>query len=73
MYGSQSGRSDCENDQFTMKCVEWDLQNPDEMVLGLGDLNEHVGRQIDDFEGVHNEYGFSKRNMEQKKLFLVLQ
>ena len=31
---------------------EWDLQNPSEVVLGLGNFNEHVGRRIDDFEGV---------------------
>ena len=30
---------------------EWDLQNPSEVVLGLGDFNGHVGRLIDGFEG----------------------
>ena len=31
---------------------EWDLQNPSELVLGMGDFKGHVGRRIDDFEGV---------------------
>ena len=26
---------------------EWDLQNPGEVVLGLGEFNGHVGRRID--------------------------
>ena len=47
---------------------EWDLQNSGEVVLGLGDFNRHVGRQIDGFEGVHGGYGIGKRNVEEKRL-----
>ena len=38
---SQLERSDCEKNQFynEMAC-KWDLQNPDEMVLGMGDMME---------------------------------
>ena len=44
-----------------MAC-EWDIQNPDKMVLGLGDLNGHVGRLIKSFEGVHGGNKIDKRN-----------
>ena len=40
---------------------EWDLQNPSEVVLGLEDFDRHAGRWIDGFEGVHGEYGISKK------------
>ena len=29
---------------------EWDLQNPGEVILGLGDFNGHVEKRIDGFE-----------------------
>ena len=38
-----------------MAC-EWELGNPGEMVLGLGDLNKHVVGSTDGFEGVHGGY-----------------
>ena len=44
------------------------LQNPGEVVLGMGDFNGHVGRRIDGFEGVHGGYGISKRNVEGRRL-----
>ena len=51
------GRSECEKDQFYNDMAsEWDLQNPGEVVLGLGDFNGDIGRWIDGFEGVHGEY-----------------
>ena len=65
----QVGRSECEKDQFYNDMAsEWDLQNPGEVVLGLGDFNGHVGRLIDGFEGVHGGYGFGKRNVEGRRL-----
>ena len=30
----------------------------------LGDLNGHVGRDVDDYEGVHGGNGFGDRNAE---------
>ena len=64
-YDSQVGRSECEKDQFhNDNASEWDLQNPSEVVLDLGDFNGHVGRRIDGFEGVHGGYGIGKRNVE---------
>ena len=42
------------------------------MVLGLGDFNEHAGRRIDGFEGVHVRYGIGERNAEEKETNRVL-
>ena len=47
---------------------EWDLQNPGEIVLGMGDFNGHVGRRIDGFERVYGGYGIGKRNVEERRL-----
>ena len=33
-------------------------------LLICGDLNGHVGFEIDGFEGVHDGFGFGKRNVE---------
>ena len=46
---------------------EWDLQNPGEMVFGIGDFNGHVGRRIDLFESVHDGYGIGKRNVKGRR------
>ena len=34
----------------------------------MGYFNEHVGRRIDGFEGVHDGYRIGKRNVEGKRL-----
>ena len=34
-----------------------------EKLLICGDLNRHVGSEIDGFEGVHGDFGFGKRNV----------
>ena len=49
-------------------CREWDLQNPSEVVFGKVDINGHVGRQVDIFEGVHGAYGIGKRNVKGRRL-----
>ena len=35
-----------------------------ERLLICGDLNGHVGSEIDGFEGVHGGFGFGKQNVE---------
>ena len=68
-YASQVGRLECGKDQFYNNMAsEWNLRSPAEVVLGLGDLKEHVGRRIDGFEGAHGGYGIGKRNVEGRKL-----
>ena len=70
-YVPPVGRSECKKDQFyNGMASEWDLQNPGKswQNLGMGDFNEHVGKQIDGFEGVHGGYGIGKTNVEGRKL-----
>ena len=50
-YANQAGRSECEKDDFYNDMAsEWDLQNPGEVILGLGDFNGRVEKRIDGFE-----------------------
>ena len=32
---------------------EWDMHSVDYLVICLGDLSGHMGRNIDEFDGVH--------------------
>ena len=50
-----------------LKC-EWDKHSADDLFMCLGDINGHVGRHINGFDGVHGGYGLSQRNMEAKML-----
>ena len=36
-----------------------------DLVMCLGDLNGHVGRHIDGFNGVHGRNGIGQRNLEE--------
>ena len=48
---------------------EWDLHSVGELVLlGMGDFNGHVGKQIEGYEGVHGGNGIGERNVEGKEL-----
>uniref|UniRef100_A0A0L8HA70 Endonuclease/exonuclease/phosphatase domain-containing protein n=1 Tax=Octopus bimaculoides TaxID=37653 RepID=A0A0L8HA70_OCTBM len=68
-YGLQSGRGIAEKEQFFNEMVnEWDLQQVDELVLGISDFNGHVGKRIQRFEGVHGGNGIGKRNLEGRML-----
>ena len=68
-YAPQVGRSECEKDQFYDDMAsEWDSQSSDEVVLGLGDFNGHVGRFIDSFESVHGGYEIGRKNVEGRRL-----
>ena len=35
-----------------------------ELVLGMGNFNGHVGKQIEGYEGVHGGNGIGERNVE---------
>ena len=39
-----------------------------ELILGMGDFNGHVGWNIDGFEEVHGRFSIGERNQEQKML-----
>ena len=56
------------------------MANANELVLGLGDFNGHIGKCAEGSEGIHRGYGIGKRNLEgrmlldfcdQKELFLA--
>ena len=67
MYAPKVERSECEKDQFYNGMAgEWDLQNPGEVVLGLGDFNKPVGIWIG-FEDIHGGYGIGIRNLGKRR------
>ena len=69
MYGLQSGRMGAEKERFYDDLrSEWDLHSVGELVLGKGDFNEHVGKRIEGYEGVHEGNGIGERNVERKML-----
>ena len=39
-----------------------------ELIIGMGDLNGHVGRNSDGFQGAHGGFSIGKRNQEGKML-----
>ena len=47
---------------------EYELQNPSEVVFGLGDFNGRVGEEIECLEGVHRGNGIGHRNAEGRML-----
>ena len=68
-YGPQSGRVLVEKDQFYNEMKdEWSVKSNDELVLGLGEFNGHVGKKIDKLEGVHGGYVIGERNPEGRML-----
>ena len=47
------------------------MRNANELVLGLGDFNCHVGKCAEGFEGIHGGHGIGKRNAEGRLLLDV--
>ena len=63
VYGPQSYRATAEEEHFYDDLrSEWDLHSMGELVLGMSDLNAHVGKQIKGYEDAH------ERNVEGKML-----
>ena len=44
------------------------MHSADDLVMCFSDLNGHVGRHIDGFDGVHGRYGVGQRNLEGRML-----
>ena len=44
------------------------MHSEGDIVMCLGDLNGHVGRHIDGFDGVHGGLGVGQSNLEGRKL-----
>ena len=47
---------------------EWSVVNENELVLGLGDFNGHIGKCAEGFKGIHGGHGIGKRNAEERSL-----
>ena len=66
-YKPQAGRPLEEKHRFYDElAAEYEVQNPCEVVFGLGDFNGHVGEEIEGFESVQGGNGIGKRNSEKK-------
>ena len=67
MYGPQSGRTAAEKEHDDLKS-EWDLHSVGELVLGMGDVSQRVGKQIEGYEDVHGGNRIEERNVEGNML-----
>ena len=67
VYGPQSGRKAAEKEHDDLRS-EWDLHSVGELVLGTGDVNQRVGKQIEGYEDVHGGNGIGERNVEGNML-----
>ena len=68
-YAPQSGKPHSVKERFYEEMArEWSMANANEMVLGLGDFNGHVGKCAKGFEGIHGGYEIEKRNVEGRML-----
>ena len=69
-YGPKAERPLEEKHMFYDELTgEYELQNLSEVAFGLGDFNEHVGEEIEGFEGVYGGNEIGKRNAEGRMLF----
>ena len=62
-YVPQTGRSAEEKDSFWDQMISVTGSIPaSELIVVGGDLNGHVGTNVDGYDGVHGGYGFGERN-----------
>ena len=69
VYAPQSGREKEEKEEFftVLGKILSDI-DVGERLLICGDMNGHVGAEVDSFEGVHGGYGFGRRNVDGEML-----
>ena len=68
-YAPQSYRSLEEKQSFYYELkYEWNMHSADDLVMCFDDLNGHVGRHIDGFDGVHEGYCVGQRNLEGRMM-----
>ena len=68
-YAPQTGRSQEEKANFweaVWKLIEG-IKKTERIMLG-GDLNGHVGKGSDGYEGIHGRQGYGMRNAEGKRI-----
>ena len=65
-YPQKSGINFEEKQSFydELKC-EWDMFSADDLVMCLVDINGHIGRHIDGFDGVLGGFAVGQRNFEE--------
>jgi hypothetical protein len=69
IYAPQVGGTSEEKEEFYILLgkVLRDIRDKDKLIV-CGDMNGHVGRKADGFEGMHGEKGFGVRNLEGEML-----
>ena len=73
VYAPQTGWSEVVKEEFLAMLGEVESGiDSGERLLICGDLNGHVGSEIDGFEGVHEGFGFGKRNVEGEIIIIRL-
>ena len=50
-----------------------EVKNENEVLICLEDFNEHIGKKVDEFEGVHGGFGIGKKNVEGRSKILAFQ
>ena len=69
VYAPQSGRvKEGKEEFFTVLGKILSDIDVGERLLICGDMNGHVGAEVDGFEGVHGGYGFGRRNVDGEML-----
>lgn len=69
VYAPQVGRPQTEKEEFFIMLGRELLEiGIGERVVVCGDLNGHVGREADGYEGVHGGFGWGERNQEGEML-----
>ena len=69
VYAPQTGRGKVEKEEFftVLGKILSDI-DVGERLLVCGNMNGHVGAEVDGFEGVHGGYGFGRRNVDGEML-----
>ena len=68
-YAPQQGLTELEKDRFYDDLISLiSVLSEDELVMLGGDLNGHVGRNTDGYEGIHGGYGYGNRNREGERI-----
>ena len=70
-YAPQSGKSMEEKEHFYEELSrDWTSHHTSELIIGMGDINGHVGRNIDAFHGVQGGLSIGERSQEEWMLSL---
>jgi len=68
-HAPQAGRSAEEKDSFWDQMISVTGSIPaSELIVVGGDLNGHVGTNVDGYDAVHGEYGFGERNADGEQI-----